>query len=308
MDDFLRHCIVEKNLSQKTLKAYGTDLGQFRKFLEEQTAVTIIEEVSKIELRSYFETLTPRKPRTIKRKAATLKAFFNFMEADEQVAHNPMRQVKLKLKEAKQLPKVMQAGEIKKILQSAYNNRRQDYTHYKSMSTLRDILVIELLFSTGARVSELVGLKTTDINLQNGEIILNGKGRKQRIIQVCNDELLQLLRQYRKTCGVGIAAADGYLLVNRFNKPLSDQSVRAIIRRLTLQSSVNKHVTPHMFRHSFATLLLDNDVDIKYIQSMLGHSSITTTQIYTHVSKQKQKQLLRTRHPRRNMTFSYVAE
>ena len=171
------------------------------------------------------------------------------------------------------------------------------------MEALRNIIIIELLFSTGGRVSEIANLKSSDVNLTNGEIIINGKGKKQRIIQICNEELLSQLRVYKKAWICKIEAADDNFLVNRFGGKISDQSIRLLVRKLCKQAGIKKHVTPHVFRHTFATLLLEKDVDIKYIQEMLGHSSIAITQIYTHVNKIKQRQLLRTKHPRRDLSF-----
>lgn len=304
--DFIRHCRYEKNLSIKTLKAYQTDLAQFNTFLMQGNLSTDLQTVSKFELRQFLESLSHLKPKSIKRKMASVKAMFNYLEFDEQIDSNPVRKMRIKIKEPKMLPKVMELKEVGRILKAAYRCKRNVSRHdsYSFLEALRNIIVIELLFSTGARVSEIANLKADDINLTTGEVVINGKGKKQRIIQVCNEDLLALLRLYAGLWAGRIATAGNYFLVNRFNKKLSEQSIRLLVKKLYRKAGIKKHITPHVFRHSFATLLLENDVDIKYIQEMLGHSSIAITQVYTHVNKHKQRQLLRTKHPRRNLSFA----
>lgn len=304
--DFIRHCKFEKNLSDKTIKAYQTDLSQLSLFLTTSNLIKVTKSLSKFELRQYLESLASLKPKSIKRKMATVKAMFNYLEFDEQIDVNPIRKMRISIKEPKVIPKVMELKEIEKILKAAYQYRKliKERDSYSYLEALRNIVVIELLFSTGGRVSEIANLKENDINLRTGEIIINGKGNKQRIIQVCNEELLVLFRLYKKLWANRILLAGNNFLVNRFNKKMSDQSIRLLVKKLYKKAGITRHITPHIFRHSFATLLLEKDVDIKYIQVMLGHSSIAITQIYTHVNKVKQRQLLRTKHPRRDLFFT----
>lgn len=303
--DFIWHCKFEKNLSEKTLKAYETDLSQFSLFLTAGKLIKVTKLLTKFELRQYLESLKSLKPKSIKRKTATLKALFNYLEFDEQIEINPIRKMRINIKEPKVIPKVMELKEIERILKTAYQAKKliQKKDSYSYLEALRNIVVIELLFSTGGRVSEIANLKEHDINLKTGEIIINGKGNKQRVIQVCNEELLALFRLYKKLWADRIELAGNNFLVSRFNKKISDQSIRLLVKELYKKAGITKHITPHIFRHSFATLLLEKDVDIKYIQEMLGHSSIAITQIYTHVNKVKQRQLLKTKHPRRELFF-----
>ena len=175
-------------------------------------------------------------------------------------------------------------------------------TSYSFKEIIRNIVVIELLFATGGRVSEIAGLKDRSVNLRSGVIKLLGKGDKERIIQVCNDETITLLNFYKNLWCDEIEKSKGHFLINRFGEMLSDQSIRNLVKKTAIEAGITKRITPHVFRHSFATLLLEKDVDIKYIQSLLGHSSIITTQIYTHVSKAKLRQLLRTKHPRKDIS------
>ena len=168
---------------------------------------------------------------------------------------------------------------------------------------MRNIAVVELLFATGARVSEIANLRMEQINLTLGIINLKGKGDKERTIQICNKETLTILRRYYTVFKKQINKSEGYFLINRWQTKLSDQSIRNIVKGLSKKAGLQKHVTPHCFRHTFATLLLEKDVDIKYIQLLLGHSSIVTTQIYTHVNKAKQREIIRTKHPRRDFSM-----
>ena len=173
-------------------------------------------------------------------------------------------------------------------------------TTYQKQIYLRNIAVLELLFASGMRVSELCSLKIDDINLVNGEIRIWGKGSKERIVTIANPDVLKIIREYQLNLNRQNKSID-YLFINRKGNRLSEQSVRIIINKYTKIANINKHLTPHMFRHSFATLLLEEDVDIRYIQQILGHSSITTTQIYTHVSTKKQNDILTIKHPRNHM-------
>ena len=160
--------------------------------------------------------------------------------------------------------------------------------------------MIELLFATGMRISELCSLKPSDIDLKSSNILIYGKGAKERMIQLGNPEVINALSLYQEVFREDIDAC-GYFFVNRLQRRLSDQSVRFMINRYAELAGIRQHITPHMFRHSFATLLLEQDVDIRYIQRMLGHSSISTTEIYTHVSSAKQKDILVHKHPRNLM-------
>ena len=306
INDFLKHCTYEKNLSPKTIKSYRIDLTQLMKFLMEHDLTTQTELITKVELRQYMEELSSLKPKSIKRKTASMKAMFNYLEFEDKIVINPWRKMKVRIKEARVLPRVMDIQEIKKIFKAAYlkNQPRTNGDNYTYFEYMRNIAVIELLFSTGARVSEISGLKTENINLHNGNVTIKGKGNKERIIQICNNETLKILQDYFDLAKIRFNNTHHYFLINRLGNKLSDQSIRNIIKKLTNTAGLQKHITPHMFRHTFATLLLEKDVDIKYIQLLLGHSSIMTTQIYTHVNRAKQKQILRTKHPRKDFSLS----
>lgn len=303
--DFLFHCRYEKKLSPKTLKAYTIDCNQFIDFLGKDRASKDIRQVDKYILKQMLLRLESAKPKTLKRKVATIKAMFNFLEFEDEILVNPFRKMKIKIKEPKILPSVMSLSEVEKMLEEASLQIRKirRKRSYQFLEHLRHQAVLETLFATGIRVSELCYLRNKDMDLESGVIRIMGKGSRQRIIHICHKEVLMILRQYRIQSLKWFNEGE-YFFVNRLGKRLSDQSVRFMIKKYSLQAGIGKQITPHTFRHSFATLLLEQNVDIKYIQSLLGHSSISTTQIYTHVNPAKQREILLHHHPRQRIKMS----
>ena len=297
---FLFHCQYEKKLSPKTLKAYEVDCRQFQAFLLKKKIVGYVRDIDKLNIKSYLFHLGEVKPKTLRRKMATLKAMFNFLEFEDEIVANPFRKMKIQIKEPKVLPRVMTLDEVQLILklaQTELEQLKENSSINRCIERTRNIAIIELMFATGMRVSELCSLKPADIDLKTGLVHILGKGSKERIIQICHEDVLHSLQVHQLNCRKEIKKK-GYFFLNRRKSRLSEQSVRLMIAKYSQKAGVVKHVTPHTFRHSFATLLLEQDVDIKYIQQFLGHSSITTTQIYTHVNAQKQKEILKTKHPR----------
>lgn len=299
--DFIFHCQFEKNLSSKTIRAYQGDIEQFTNYLNitwgKQDDISLID---KSILRNYLQSISSFKPKTVKRKIATLKALFNFLEYEDIILINPFRKMRVCIKEPLVLPKSMSLDEVRQILDVLYSEEAvlaKKNKMFRYAALIRDIAIIEVLFGTGIRVSELCNLKSADFDLNNGHIVVNGKGSKERIIQICNEESLSINRNYYRLFEKQITNS-GYFFINRLNKPISEQSVRFMIKRYSKRACIDKAITPHTFRHTFATLLLEENVDIKYIQHLLGHSSIVTTQIYTHVNRKKQEQILSQFHPR----------
>jgi integrase/recombinase XerD len=303
--DFLNHCRYEKNLSAQTLKFYAIDLRQFSAYLQEKKLPQLIGELDKYCLKGYLIVLSKWKPKTVKRKVATLKAMFNYLEFEDIILVNPLRKIRIKIKEAKALPKALTKDETRRVLQSAYQSIADAAAgKYIRLEKMRNAAVIELLFATGARVSEIANMKAGDIDLTNGKVLIRGKGNKERILYACNADTLLALNNYYQHFREKIVRNGGSLWVNRLSKKLSDQSIRILVKNISAAANIDKHVTPHVFRHTFATLLLENDVDIKYIQSLLGHSSILTTQIYTQVNREKQKKILEEKHPRKELSWA----
>lgn len=294
--EYIEYCEYRKRLDSKTLKAYKIDLKQYEDFCTGLSGF-----FDKSVLDSFITNLHKQyKPKTVKRKIASLKAFFHHMEYREVLSENPFAKLDVHFREAKLLPKTIPFHTIQTFLSTLYTQKEQATSEYQLRCCIRDIAVIELLFATGMRISELCSLKPSDIDFESNNILIYGKGAKERIIQLGNQEVIAALTLYQETFRKDINVC-GYFFVNRLKHKLSDQSVRFMINHYAELAGISQHITPHMFRHSFATLLLEQDVDIRYIQRMLGHSSISTTEIYTHVSNAKQKDILTHKHPRNQM-------
>lgn len=294
--EYIEYCEYRKRLDSKTLKAYKIDLRQFEDFctdLSDCFAKSVVDDFITNLHKQY-------KPKTVRRKIASLKAFFHHMEYRELLNENPFAKLDIRFREAKLLPKTIPFHSIQTFLSTLYAQKELAESEYQLRCCIRDIAVIELLFATGMRISELCSLKPSDIDFESSNILIYGKGAKERIIQIGNQEVISALVLYQETFKTDIEVC-GYFFVNRLQHRLSDQSVRFMINRYAQLAGIDQHITPHMFRHSFATLLLEQDVDIRYIQRMLGHSSISTTEIYTHVSNKKQKDILVHKHPRNLM-------
>ena len=233
------------------------------------------------------------KIRTTKRKIASIRAFYKYAE-EERGLNNPLHGFHSGIRKPIQLPRTIPTHVIEAMLRLAHERKARG-TDSEKARALRDAAVMELLFATGVRISELCQINCSDINLIDGTLRIRGKGARERIVRIANDSVLELLNQYSAATGEREA-----FFLNRCKRRLSDQSARTIICNYANAVSAG-HITPHMFRHSFATLLLEDGVDIRYIQAMLGHSSIMTTEIYTHVATSKQRELLEAHHPRNKM-------
>jgi integrase/recombinase XerD len=293
---YLTRCRYQKELNPKTLKAYRIDLTQFIE-LTHQTDIPISKEI----LLEYITQIHKMyQPTTTKRKMASVKAFFRYLECEDIIEINPFSKINISFRQPKKLPKTIPSNTIQYFLSTLYSQKSIATSNYKYNSSVRDIAVIELLFATGMRISELCNLKQDNLDLTNRTVLIYGKGSKERIIQIGNDDVLKSISTYKEVFLNKLEETD-YLFVNRLNNRLSEQSVRNMINKYVDMAGIQMHITPHMFRHSFATLLLEADVDIRYIQKMLGHSSINTTQIYTSVSTHKQREILESKHPRNGM-------
>lgn len=287
--EFIEYCEFRKNLNGKTIKAYSTDLRQMSKYIKSLDKTSICSYISYLH-KTY-------KPKTCRRKIATLKAFVHYLLIEDIIDINPFDKIETAFREPILLPKTIPLNIIKNMLAIAYDNYRNSSTEYSQKSSLREIAVMEMLFATGARVSEICSLTPNAVDLPNHTIKIFGKGSKERIIQIENADVLKILAKYYDVFEKDIQNC-GWFFVNKLHRRLSEQSVRELVNKYAALAESSIHITPHMFRHSFATLLLEEDVDIRYIQKLLGHSSITTTQVYTNVSLAKQKEILSVKHPR----------
>ena len=296
IDNYLEYCKNKKRLDTKTTKAYRIDLSQFSK----QNIAPNASDITSDMLENYVATLHQKfKPKTVKRKIASLKAFFHYLEYKEITIINPFNKIKLHFREPVILPKTIPLHTVETFLSAIYNQYHNAKNTYQRDCALRDVAVIELLFATGMRISELCSLKINDVNLYDRTVLIYGKGAKERLIQIGNDDVAKILNTYKSTFLTKMQKCH-HFFANPNGTALSDQSVRRMIKKYTSLAGIELHITPHMFRHTFATSLLEADVDIRYIQEMLGHSSINITEIYTHVAMSKQRDILTAKHPRKN--------
>ena len=211
----------------------------------------------------------------------------------------------MRFKEAVILPRIIPREEIERLLNYMYKNEnRNSERAYKCW--LRDTAVIETFFATGARVYEVSNIRADNVNLNTGLIRIMGKGGKERYIQIAADEVLELLRRYY-SMNMGAIRKSGFFFVNSRGARYTEQSIRMMLKRYTRLAGIERNITPHMFRHSFATYLIEEGVDVSCVQQILGHSSIKTTQIYIHIAAEKQAEILREMHPRRRMRIGGAA-
>lgn len=297
---FFQHCRLERGLSELTLNAYQLDLHQFSSKVD--AGKYCVGSITKQDIRSYLSHLDETyKPRTIKRKIATLKAFFTYLEHEEAIESSPFRKLRLRLEREKALPRVITAKAISQMLSSAYENQQYALPNSQKLKeAARDIAVLETLYSTGVRVSELCKLRLKDVDLHNKHLFVFGKGKRERVVPLCDTMAVGALQRYYNMFSESLELNNPFFL-NRLLKPLSDQSVRSIVKKYQRQASIPETITPHMFRHTIATQLLENGVDIRNIQTLLGHSSLAVTEIYTHVSLSAQREALDKKHPRKNL-------
>lgn len=291
-EKFLKRCTQMKGLSELTIKAYRIDLNQFQRFIENKDCL------NKAVISEYLSTLyTNYKPKSAKRKIACIKSFYKYLEAEDMIEINPFHKITMKYKEPIVLPKTIPLSCIHQMLCYAYQKYQSSQTTYQKETALRNIIIIELLFSTGMRVSEVTHLNIADIELTEGTIHIMGKGSKERIMCISDNNICELIRSYLIRRSFQSLA----LFVNKLGNRLSQQSIRNMINTYAQATNAPLHITPHMFRHTFATELHNEEIDIRYIQQFLGHSSITTTQIYTHISTTKTREILTAKHPRNKM-------
>lgn len=290
---YLKYCEYRKELDKKTLKAYRIDLRQYFEYV-------CMDNPDKEKIEEYITQLHKNyKQKTVKRKIASIKAFYNYLEENEIIAENPFRKIKVKFKETVTLPRIIPREEIEKLLNHMYqclNEHNKTFRKYM----LRDIAVIEVFFATGARVYEISNIREESINLNTGLIRLMGKGGKERYVQISNTSVLEVLKKYYDENKQTIRKCDYFFINNRENR-YTEQSIRMMLKKYTKQAGIERNITPHMFRHSFATYLIEEGVDVSCVQQILGHSSIKTTQIYIHIAAKKQAEILREMHPRNNM-------
>jgi len=287
------HMEVERNLSYHTRRSYLSDLGQFSKFLLEN-GVDRPRDIDQVLIRVFLASLYRGKMKkvTISRKVASLRAFFKFLLREGVIRYNPAQMVQAP-KADKYLPSFLSIDEVFSLLKVKFE---------PGVSGLRDRAIIEFLYSSGVRVGELTGLNVADIDFSNSLVKVRGKGRKERIVPV-GGPALSALRAYidgRTETGKNKTGTyeESPLFLNRAGSRLTPRSVRRIIDKYITLSGIGKKISPHALRHTFATHLMDAGADLRVIQELLGHESLSTTQKYTSVSVTRLMEVYDKSHPR----------
>ncbi len=290
IDEFLQYITEEKIYSHLTEKSYGEDLLQFNNFLSGKN-VKRMEEVNHIMIRNFLSELMQGDyaKKSIVRKLAAIKSFFKFLNHRKIIETNPAELVSSP-KLNKSLPTFLYLDEINTLI---------DFLNEKSFISMRNRAMIEVLFSTGIRVSELINLNVSQIDDKTGLVKVKGKGNKERIVVLGSKSILALhdYRNYRRDLLQNINKKTEVLFLNQKGERITDRGVRYILENLVKKVALSKKVSPHVIRHSFATYMINNGCDLRVVQEMLGHVNLSTTQIYTHIGKNKLKDVYEKYHP-----------
>ena len=285
-DKFLNYITIERNYSEHTCLNYRLDLNEFSVFLEKAPTKDIdIKKIDYFVLRKFLSRLSEKnlKKRTVSRKISTLKSFFKFLLREGVIENNPASSL-IYPKMEKNLPHFLTEKEVQTVLNKVLGDGLFD---------LRDKAILEFLYSTGSRVSEMVSLKVEDVDLIGGIVKVKGKGKKERLLPLGEPAIVAIKKYVDKRTDKNL-----YLFINRKEKRLSDRGVRDIINRYLKKAVLFLKISPHTFRHSFATHLLNKGADLRSVQELLGHSSIATTQVYTHLTIDSLKKVYEKTHPR----------
>jgi integrase/recombinase XerD len=288
--EFLNYLSVEKGLSKNTISAYGTDLAGFVKYLESK-GIADLDGIKRQDIMNY---LLSRKDKnisgnSISRSLVAIKMFYRFL-VQERLAKEDVAGVLESPKLIRPLPSVLGMQEVDKMLTGP---------DLRDPIGIRDKAAMEIMYATGMRVSEMVDLPMDGLNLDVGFVKCRGKGDKERIVPI-GDKAREALRRYMDKVRPALAGKrhDTHLFLSRLGKKISRQSFWKMIKKYTKAARIKKDITPHTLRHSFATHLLERGADLRVVQEMLGHADISTTQLYTHINKERLKSIHKQFHPR----------
>jgi len=281
---FLTYLEIERNVSGHTLLNYRIDLKQMRDFLSGKD----MQRIDRLDIRKYLAHLKGKnlQKRSVARKLSTLRSFFKFLIRDGYLKSNPLAGISSPKRE-KRLPIFLDVDKVARLLETP------DPKHFLG---LRDRAILETLYSTGMRVSELAGLSLNRVDFIAGTVKVYGKGKKERLLPI-GDRALRVIRDYldKQTTPKKDTRA---LFLGRNNNRLTDEGVRKLVSKYIQKASLKEKISPHTLRHSFATHLLDKGADLRSVQELLGHASLSTTQIYTHITTERLKSVYNKAHPR----------
>lgn len=285
INEFTEYLIIDKKYSENTIKAYNNDLKKFKNFIKNKT----INNIDENSIKDYLKYLNKENndTKTISHNISTLRSFYKFLLIEKKVNKNPMEYIELP-KTKKSLPKTLSIEEIDKLLD----------INLTDAFSFRNKAMLELMYSSGLRVSELINVKIHDIDVSNCIIRIMGKGSKERIVPL-GDYAIKYIELYLKEYREKLIKRElnDYLFLNNHGNKMTRQGFFKILKQIAKEKNIKTEFSPHTLRHSFATHLLNGGADLRSIQEMLGHSDISTTQIYTHVSKEKLKENYNNFHP-----------
>jgi tyrosine recombinase XerC len=284
IDKFIRYLEIEKNYSPHTILNYKLDLEDFKKFLGDAEW----EKIDYLVLRKYLALLKEKnlRARTVGRRLSALRSFFKFLSREGLLKSNPILSLSSP-KQEKHLPLFLTEEEVAKLIDSVFPKSQKDEMG------LRDRAILETFYSTGIRISELVGLSTEDIDPIGGVVKVMGKGKKERMVPI-GDKAINAIRSYSEKKKKESDA----LFLNKNGKRISTRGVRNIVWKYLRRAGIRQGVSPHTLRHSFATHLLNRGADLRSVQELLGHVNLSTTQIYTHLTTERLKNVYDKAHPR----------
>lgn len=305
IDIFLKHLQLERGYSYHTVTSYGTDLKIFAEFLEGRN-ISSWKDVTRREIEVFVQGLSSTvSKRTQSRRLSVIRSFFKFLQRERLVSSNPAKNLKFP-KLDKVLPRVLSVEELKLLFGIQNKSLENDGGEDAKARTLsvRDMAILECLYGTGIRASELTGLKMGDLHLESGYILVRGKGSKERIVPL-GEYAIDALKRYLEEARPQLTkrsrsqdSANSYVFLNNHGEALSRQGLWKIIKELAKKAGIRKRITPHTLRHTFATHMIERGADIRSLQMLLGHSSISSTQIYTHLVLSYLKDIHETYHPR----------
>lgn len=289
IDKFLDHLWLEDGLSRNTLSSYRFDLYNFSNWLNKTNSI-FLENVTKSDIQQYLSFKFPSsKARSISRSLSTLRRFYRFLYIEKKITTDPTLQIQ-KPKIPKSLPKSLSEDEVENLLEAPDLNIDIG---------IRDKAMIELLYACGLRVSELVNIQLTELNLDDGVIRVTGKGDKTRLVPM-GEDAMDYIQKYLLSAREAILKnkKSKYLFVTHHGKSMTRQTFWHSLKKYALIANIKQSISPHILRHAFATHLINHGADLRVVQMLLGHSDISTTQIYTHVARERLKTIHKTHHPR----------
>ena len=298
-EDYLHFLALEKNASRNTIASYRLDVGRYLRFLGEK-GVTSPADITEAQAAEFLASLRAAglSPRSITRCISSLNGFHKFLVGEGVTQANPIEGIDVP-KLARSLPGVLSTAEVEAIL-NQFDGEIERAAERKKRLLLRDRAILEVLYATGMRVSELIILKQRDLLESEETVRVFGKGSKERLVPI-GKSALRWIARYRDGCRRELekkGETQDALFLNARGRPMTRMAIWKIVQAYTRKAGIGKEVHPHTFRHSFATHLLEGGADLRAVQEMLGHSDISTTQIYTHIDREYLKEVHRTFHPR----------